>query len=303
MPQLPTPAASGDIWGNTLNTFLTTAHDNTATDGGKLKPDLGSIVAGGKVGIRVSDPVIDLAIGDSDTGLNQEGDGNLMIKTNGNNSINVRPNGSIQIANKIGLQNYNADSGYPAEIAGGAHLYDTYVEGGHYVGRGGMLVVSMNQPVNQPYGLFLVYADGNDRNTVECEINGNRGTEVGLYVKRKILCDRDIAALAFNTTSDERLKTNITNLSSRDSLEKIKMLNAKSFNWKDDEVNEKAGKQIGFIAQEVEKIYPEVVNTDDKGIKSVSYSSLVAPLVEAIKEQQSMIDDLKREIAELKTKI
>ncbi|MEI6729050.1 MAG: hypothetical protein WCK98_05400 [bacterium] len=39
MPQLPTPAASGDVWGNTLNGFLTVAHDNTDTsDGGKVKP-------------------------------------------------------------------------------------------------------------------------------------------------------------------------------------------------------------------------------------------------------------------------
>jgi len=38
MPQLPTPATTGDVWGNQLNTFLTTALDNTATDGGKVKP-------------------------------------------------------------------------------------------------------------------------------------------------------------------------------------------------------------------------------------------------------------------------
>ncbi|MEI6729056.1 MAG: hypothetical protein WCK98_05430 [bacterium] len=39
MPQLPTPATGGqDVWGNTLNGFLTVAHDNTATDGGKVKP-------------------------------------------------------------------------------------------------------------------------------------------------------------------------------------------------------------------------------------------------------------------------
>ncbi|MEI6729060.1 MAG: hypothetical protein WCK98_05450 [bacterium] len=38
MPQLPTPAASGDVWGNTLNNFLTVAHDNTVPNGGKVKP-------------------------------------------------------------------------------------------------------------------------------------------------------------------------------------------------------------------------------------------------------------------------
>jgi len=44
MPQLPTPAASGDVWGTALNSFLTTAHDNTTTNGGKVKPE--GILAG-----------------------------------------------------------------------------------------------------------------------------------------------------------------------------------------------------------------------------------------------------------------
>ena len=38
MPQLPAPAATGDVWGNTLNNFLTVAHDNTPANGGKVKP-------------------------------------------------------------------------------------------------------------------------------------------------------------------------------------------------------------------------------------------------------------------------
>ena len=45
MPQLPAPATSGDVWGNTLNTFLTTAHDNTAANGGKVK--VGGILPNG----------------------------------------------------------------------------------------------------------------------------------------------------------------------------------------------------------------------------------------------------------------
>jgi hypothetical protein len=47
---------------------------------------------------------------------------------------------------------------------------------------------------------------------------------------------------------------------------------------------------LGLIAQEVEKIVPEVVKTDEKGFKSVEYSKLVALLLEAIKEQQKMLE-------------
>jgi len=60
-----------------------------------------------------------------------------------------------------------------------------------------------------------------------------------------------------------------------------------TFNWKKDD---KAG--VGVIAQDVEKVYPELVNTDKAGIKSVQYTSLVAPLIEAVKAQQKEISGL-----------
>ena len=62
--------------------------------------------------------------------------------------------------------------------------------------------------------------------------------------------------------------------------------------WKTKDFPEKQftnTKQIGFIAQDIEKIYPEMVITDDKGFKSVDYSRLTPVLVEAIKEQQKEI--------------
>ena len=52
-------------------------------------------------------------------------------------------------------------------------------------------------------------------------------------------------------------------------------------------------KKIGLIAQEVELIVPEVVRTDDEGLKSIEYQNLVGLLVEAIKDQQKQINDLK----------
>jgi hypothetical protein len=55
------------------------------------------------------------------------------------------------------------------------------------------------------------------------------------------------------------------------------------------------GKQVGLIAQEVEKVVPEVVNTDKEGYKSLSYDKLTAVLIEAVKEQQKEIETLKSE--------
>lgn len=55
-----------------------------------------------------------------------------------------------------------------------------------------------------------------------------------------------------------------------------------------------------MVAQEVEKVYPELVETDENGMKSVNYSKMVAPIIEAIKEQQKIIEKQGREIKELK---
>ncbi|MEQ9656965.1 tail fiber domain-containing protein, partial [Fulvivirga sp.] len=63
------------------------------------------------------------------------------------------------------------------------------------------------------------------------------------------------------------------------------------------------GMQIGVIAQEVEEIYPQLVVTDDKGYKAVEYSKLTPILLEAIKEQQKIIDSLMLSDFENKKKI
>ncbi len=66
------------------------------------------------------------------------------------------------------------------------------------------------------------------------------------------------------------------------------------------EFNFPEGKQIGVIAQDVEKIVPELVQTAADGIKSVDYVKMIPVLIEAMKEQQKMIDALKAEVELLK---
>jgi len=101
--------------------------------------------------------------------------------------------------------------------------------------------------------------------------------------------------------SDARLKTNIQSLTGN-TLKKIDNLRGVYFNWKP-ETNKGSGRQIGVIAQEVEKIYPELVTTDEDGYKSVAYDRLGPILIEAIKEQQKEIDSLKSEVDSLKKDI
>jgi len=96
-------------------------------------------------------------------------------------------------------------------------------------------------------------------------------------------------AANFNTTSDAALKTNVETLNG--SLDAVKSLRGVSFDWL-----ENGGSEIGVIAQEVEAVLPDVVSTNDEGIKSVKYGNMVAVLIEAIKEQQAQIDELKAQL-------
>ena len=99
------------------------------------------------------------------------------------------------------------------------------------------------------------------------------------------------------TASDSRLKENVSTLTN--SLSKVKQLRGVNFTWKD---TEKRGSEnnIGFIAQEVETIYPELVGDgglpkDENGedaMKAVNYEKLVPVLVEAIKELEARIKTL-----------
>jgi hypothetical protein len=101
--------------------------------------------------------------------------------------------------------------------------------------------------------------------------------------------------------SDIRYKRNIAPLTN--SLANILQLQGVNYYWKKEEYPDKKftdEKQIGLIAQEIEKIVPEVVLTDKDGYKSVDYSRLTPILVEAIKDQQKIIADLQKAVIELK---
>jgi len=97
-----------------------------------------------------------------------------------------------------------------------------------------------------------------------------------------------VLAGTLTQSSDERLKINIEPLS--DALNRILKINGYTYNWKD--TLRGVDPQIGFIAQELEQQFPELVETDEDGMKSVAYSNMVPVLLEAIKEQQKQIDEL-----------
>ena len=98
------------------------------------------------------------------------------------------------------------------------------------------------------------------------------------------------SASDFNSTSDIRLKTNIKRI--EDPLDKVVRIEGVTFDWK--EWNRPA---LGVIADQVEKVIPELVQGTDP--KTVNYNGLIGLLIEAVKEQQIQIDDLKSRLSKL----
>jgi hypothetical protein len=106
----------------------------------------------------------------------------------------------------------------------------------------------------------------------------------------------------FGSPSDKRFKENIQNI--ENALDKVKAINGVTFDWTQDFLDgekEKSGldlkkHDLGVIAQEVETVAPEVVDTREDGFKFVKYEKLAGLLIEAIKELDTKLEDIKKHI-------
>jgi hypothetical protein len=101
-------------------------------------------------------------------------------------------------------------------------------------------------------------------------------------------------------SSDLSLKENIHNI--KNPMDKVQQLNGVLFDWKQDWINTNGGEDgyfvrktdVGVIAQDVEKVLPEVVGTRPNGVKAVKYDRLCALLIECVKDLQNQVNDLKK---------
>lgn len=115
---------------------------------------------------------------------------------------------------------------------------------------------------------------------------------------------QDVEAASFRVRSDERYKKNIKHITN--SLDLINQLNGVSYNFKSDNTLKSSGKTkntSGFIAQEVEKVLPSVVFTDDSlGYKTIDYIQILPYVVESLKELNNKLDQQNEYIKELESK-
>lgn len=149
------------------------------------------------------------------------------------------------------LGNYTSTGGYENSIALGQRAVNT--------GSNQFMIGSTTRPID------------------ETKIIGSLGTECTITTGTGMAC-----------TSDERLKTNITDLNN-DTLSKLQNVRTVSYNWLQ---NPNSPTQIGFLAQNLEQYFPEMVMTDATGKKQVYYSQMTPILVEAIREMNLKIIDL-----------
>ncbi|MEO5905090.1 MAG: tail fiber domain-containing protein [Saprospiraceae bacterium] len=132
----------------------------------------------------------------------------------------------------------------------------------------------------------IVYNNVNNTNGLQFRVNGN-ATKMEIYTTGN-------AWLAGTLTqgSDARLKTNLHSLTG--SLGNLQKLNGYTYNWIDKTKDNDL--QFGLLAQEVQKVYPELVKQNAAGELSVNYIGLIPVLLESVKEQQQQIENQQNQI-------
>jgi hypothetical protein len=228
---------------------------------------------------------------------------------------------------------YNTFIGYKAglnHIAGDNNIFMGYLAGRDNIGGSNNIFLGTGSGRNNKSGtgnVFLGYnsgynIEGNNLLVIEnsdkdntgamfygdfnrdiLRINASMGIRVDPDTGYAIKTDRTVLA-DIESPSDLRYKTNIETLD--DALSLVSSLRGVSFDWNQSAFPEKhfeSGRQIGFIAQEMEMVIPEFVSTGGDGYKAVSYQKMTAVLVEAIKEQQKMILERDEKISDLEQRI
>ncbi len=270
---LPTFGGTGVVFNGSSSQTTTvrasaTAGNNTLT----LPTTPGTLVSTGDTGVVTSNMIADLNITNSD----------------------VSTTAAIAYS-KLSLTNSIVN----ADIASGAAIAVSKLASSTISG------ISLGSNLNNlTAGSFITYSSGTTYNgstaiTVSvAATTANTGSTVvarnssgdftaGTISVTNLTASQTVQAQDFNSTSDETLKTNIATV--ENGLETIKSLRGVTFDWKS---NQKPS--IGVIAQELEKVFPQLVTEGDP--KTVNYNGLIGVLIEAVKELSAEVEELKKKV-------
>ena len=321
--------SSGNLTGLTVDTntlYVDATNDRVGINTTSPTRTLSVIDSSSSVAIEMKNNSGQLALfnyygtGHLDIG-NSASNGNVTIYTNnGNANLIMNENGNLYLTGGNDRRIKLSDSG----IAGESDSNNTV----HI--RGDNDYMKLNAAGN---GGFIFEEDGTERMRIETggsvfmkgnarvgtalagngvlDLNGASGTHIIDYINvggnRRFVVNASSGNVqntnnSYGQLSDSKIKENIVDATNK--LEDLKKVKVKNFNMKGDEQ-----KQIGVIAQELESIFPSMVEDhkdyDEEGedlgtvTKSVKYSVFVPILIKAIQEQQTIIEDLKTRIETL----
>jgi len=210
----------------------------------------------------------------------------------------------LQTINGSGTARFGVESSSGGSIVGGSSAYSAVVsQAGAYslhLGTNNTVQLTINSAGNVGLGIASptqkLHVVGGALITGTTTIGGAAAITGALTAVGNITSEGNITAFS---SSDERLKENITNISNP--LEKLALLNGVTFDWKDSYIESQGGldamfvrkNDVGIIAQDLEKVLPQLVAERADGYKAVKYDRIVALLIEAIKELKAEVDSLK----------
>ncbi len=207
-------------------------------------------------------------------------------------------NGSIGI--RVG--NQGPDS---ALVVGRGHNQYANIFGKSFVSQGKFRIGTVTnnseyQKVDNTRGPWIYAFDVSPNapslaGSIGIRVDGSRSRNAGLVVGKGKGQFADVWAANFRRGSDVRLKKDIKTV--ENALQRLENIRGVEYKLKSNDQ-----KNIGVIAQEIEKDFPSLVNESPNGYKTVDYDGLVGVLIEAVKEQQKEIRDLQAKVAELENK-
>ena len=244
--------------------------------------------------MRIDNPTIQ---GDITLPATSSGHFSGSFEGDGSNLTGVAPIAGTNISVVGTTVNVTDDITIPGTItaATGTFVYQIFESSSTIVTSGSNVFGDENTDIQQFTGSLLISGSGAGNGssiitTGSINISGSLGVGTAASgVVGAILATNDVVAFA---SSDERLKENLELIGN--AVEKVEAIGGYTYNWIPMEGVHVYGdmKDVGVIAQEVEKILPELVSDRENGYKAVKYDKLTALLIQAVKELSARITEL-----------
>ncbi|NNF34565.1 MAG: tail fiber domain-containing protein [Saprospiraceae bacterium] len=257
-----------------------------------------NIYLGNSTGSQNPDGTYNVIVGQASANFMEEGSkntilgglaGNLAKATHENTYLGYQAGA----ADTIGIMNTIIGAYAGANMNGTGNVFIGYESGQNYNGNNHLVIenIATTQPLI--YGKFA-----DNRIGINWDTTVNMTT--AFNVNGKALKTDGSGNWLF--TSDKRLKTNINSLDGDKILKQLEGLEGVTYNWNSNPINKhkSSEKQYGFIAQDIQKLWPEKVHKGEDGYLTASYGDFDPMIIEAIKALNKKVNKLEQDNAELK---